>query len=84
MVAAVADPGEDGAEPVTLGEYVGQLRFRGWSLRSWAIGAAAVALAVSGVFGGLEEAPAEEIPQVPPGTAIAGGQFIRQDTHPSG
>lgn len=71
----MSDPRAAGAEPVTLGEYVGGLRFRGWSLRSWAIGVGAVALAVSGVFGGLEKAPEEQVPQVPAGTAIAGGQF---------
>ena len=75
MVARVADPREERAEPITLGEYVGQLRFRGWSLRAWAIGVGAVALALSGMFGGLEEADEQDVPQVPPGTAVVGGQF---------
>jgi hypothetical protein len=70
----VADLREDGGEPTTLGEYVGGLRFRGWSVRTWGIAAGALALAASGMFGGLDEAT-ERVAEVPPGTAIAGGQF---------
>lgn len=64
-------------EPVVeerLPESLHEVRVKGRSLRTWVLGAGALALAVSAAFGGLKNAP-EEIPQVEPGTAIAAGRF---------
>ncbi|TDO34391.1 hypothetical protein EV643_12785 [Kribbella sp. VKM Ac-2527] len=50
------------------------VRVRGRSVRTWAIGSGAVVLAISAAFGGLEKA-ADETPQAAAGTAIDAGQF---------
>lgn len=60
----------DGDEQQTLGE----LRYRGRSLRLWVLAAATAALAVSGAFGGLKKAEAE-VPTVGPGQQVEGGRF---------
>lgn len=64
-------------EPVVeerLPESLHEVRVKGRSLRTWVLGAGALALAVSAAFGGLKKAP-EEVPHVEPGTAIAAGKF---------
>lgn len=50
------------------------IKVRGRSLKTWGISAAAVLLAISAAFGGLNKA-AEETPQAAAGTAIDAGQF---------
>lgn len=47
---------------------------RGRSVKTWAIGAVVVLLAISAAFGGLKKA-GDETPQVQAGTAIDAGQF---------
>lgn len=61
-------------ETEKLPESLHEVRVKGRSLRTWVLGAGALALAGSAAFGGLKAAP-EEIPQVEPGTAIAAGRF---------
>jgi hypothetical protein len=60
-------------EPEELPE-LANFRVRGRSVRTWVIGAAAVLLAVSAAFGGLNKASAE-VPPLTAGTAVDAGQF---------
>ncbi|MEU4193451.1 hypothetical protein AB0E69_16250 [Kribbella sp. NPDC026611] len=67
--------GGAGQEPEEeeLGE-LQDLKVRGRSVRTWAISAGAVLLAISAAFGGLKKA-GDETPRVDAGTAIDAGQF---------
>ncbi|MFK4084291.1 hypothetical protein ACI2LF_09305 [Kribbella sp. NPDC020789] len=60
-------------EPEELPE-LADLKVRGRSVKTWVIGAAAVLLAVSAAFGGLNKASAE-VPPLAAGTAVDAGQF---------
>ncbi|MEU8224530.1 hypothetical protein [Kribbella sp. NPDC048915] len=60
-------------EPEKLPE-LQDLKVRGRSLRTWALSAGAVLLAISAAFGGLQKAD-DETPRVEAGTAIDAGQF---------
>ncbi|WP_350278957.1 hypothetical protein [Kribbella sp. HUAS MG21] len=60
-------------EPEELPEFQ-DLKVRGRTVRTWALSAGAVLLAISAVFGGLEKA-GDETPQVAAGTAIDAGRF---------
>lgn len=55
-------------------EELPDIKVRGRSVRTWMLSAGGVLLAISAVFGGLEEA-ADETPQVEAGTAIDTGRF---------
>ncbi|NIK54492.1 hypothetical protein [Kribbella shirazensis] len=68
------ETGSGGSEqPEELPEFQ-DLKVRGRSVRTWALSAGAVLLAISAVFGGLEKAD-DETPQVEAGTAIDTGRF---------
>jgi hypothetical protein len=71
----VQETGSGGSErePEELPE-LQDLKVRGRSLRTWALSAGAVLLAISAAFGGLQKAD-DETPQVDAGTAIDAGQF---------
>lgn len=73
-LARVQETGSGGSEqPEELPEFQ-DLQVRGRSVKTWAIGAVVVLLAISAAFGGLKKA-GDETPQVQAGAAIDAGQF---------